>query len=122
MVDKAAQEPRYKDDKGSQDNKTATTPSNKLHKQISSQAVAAYIGKEEDEKWLDEFEKKFKNHNDDASVEEGYKLLVENMGIFRWQSAHGFRTGSNQGLEHFKPKYKNIKELSTIYMYHHTKI
>ena len=58
----------------------------------------------EDEKWLDEIDQ----IKDD---EDGYKLLVEKMGIFRWQSAHGFRTGQNRGLAHLKPIFKNIKEL-----------
>eukprot|EP01083_Nonionella_stella_P242806 846662_1 len=41
---------------------------------------------------------------------EGYKRLIERMGIFRWQSSHGFRTGQNRGLIHLKPKFDNPKE------------
>ena len=32
------------------------------------------------------------------------------MGVFKWQSAHGFRTGQNRALGHIKAKYKNVKE------------
>eukprot|EP01083_Nonionella_stella_P153690 494159_1 len=46
------------------------------------------------------------------SPEEGYKLLIEHMGIFRWQSSHGFRTGQNRGIMHLKPKFSNFKEES----------
>ena len=32
------------------------------------------------------------------------------MGIYQWQSGHGFRNGQNRNLSNLKPKYKNIKE------------
>eukprot|EP01083_Nonionella_stella_P262680 893010_1 len=32
------------------------------------------------------------------------------MGVFRWQNPHGFETGRNQAISHYKPKFKNIKE------------
>eukprot|EP01083_Nonionella_stella_P001119 3241_1 len=57
----------------------------------------------EDKEWFNQF-------SDDVSPDDGYKLLIERMGIFRWQSSHGFRTGHNRGLMHLKPKFANLKE------------
>ena len=62
--------------------------------------------KSEDEEWLEELD------NAD-SEDQRYKLLVEKMGIFRWQSAHGFRAGQNRGLLHLKPTFMNVKEYVT---------
>lgn len=66
-----------------------------------------YVGKKEDEEWLKSFE-------DECDEGNGYNLLVQNMGIFRWQSVHGFRTGQYRALTHIKAKFKNIKELIII--------
>eukprot|EP01084_Bolivina_argentea_P020606 38314_1 len=68
-----------------------------------------YVGKKEDEKWLDQFHKE--------NEEDGYKLLVKHMGIFSWQSAHGFRTGQCRGLQHLKPKFKNVKDEALLNSY-----
>ena len=56
----------------------------------------------EDEDWIENIGKATGNH--------AYEKLVEKMGVFRWQSAHGFRTGQERGLSQLKPKYANIKE------------
>ena len=39
------------------------------------------------------------------------------MGVFVWQSAHGFRYGENRNLGNLKKRYKDIKEeaLQNIY-------
>ena len=68
-----------------------------------------YVGKREDEEWL---RKITPDENDGQTPEQIYRHLVENIGIFRWQNAHGFRTGQNRGLLHLRQKYMNIKELS----------
>eukprot|EP01083_Nonionella_stella_P251272 867110_1 len=62
-----------------------------------------YVGEKEDMRWLNEIDA---IENDD----DVYRLLVENMGLFRWQSVHGFRTGQNRALAHLKPKFKNVRE------------
>lgn len=74
----------------------------------------AYVGKKEDESWL----QKFANGEAGEGKEDGYRLLVQHMGVFRWQSAHGFRTGQNRGLQHLKPKFKNVKELIKPFIIH----
>eukprot|EP01083_Nonionella_stella_P070625 189073_1 len=79
----------------------------------SDQEGKGYVGQREDQRWLDEMDKINKDRkatDEKTTDEEVYRLLVENMGVFRWQSAHGFRTGQNRGLAHLKPKWKNVKE------------
>ena len=39
-----------------------------------------------------------------------YDKLVESMGQFQWQSAHGFRARKERGLSQLKPKYANVDE------------
>ena len=82
--------------------------------EISDEAIVAktYPGKQEDKTWLEKFET-----GEQMQGGNGYRLLVQHMGIFRWQSAHGFRTGQNRGLMHLKPKFKNVKELSFQYLF-----
>ncbi|MEM7362040.1 MAG: hypothetical protein AAF335_03445, partial [Bacteroidota bacterium] len=62
-----------------------------------------YIGKVEDNKW-------WKRLSDTTTDEQHYQLLVQRMGIFRWQTTHGFADKQHQGLMHLKPKYQDIKE------------
>eukprot|EP01083_Nonionella_stella_P269292 911020_1 len=78
--------------------------SSKEHNGHNKTATAVYVGMKEDKEW-------FKRFSKDMSPDEEYKLLVEHMGIFRWQSSHGFRTGQNRGIMHdLKPKFSNFKE------------
>ena len=77
----------------------------------ASPIFMTYVGKTEDEEWL---RKITPEENDGETSEEIYRRLVENIGIFRWQNAHGFRTGQNRGLQHLRQKYANIKELSCL--------
>ena len=67
-----------------------------------------YVGKREDEDWF----RKITLNDPPQTHQEIYRRLVENIGIFRWQNAHGFRTGQHRGLLHLRQKYMNIKELS----------
>ena len=64
----------------------------------------------DDEKWLQQLDQ---IEND----EDGFNLLIEKMGVFRWQSAHGFRTGQNRGLSHLKPIRQNVKEYVRVCVY-----
>ena len=62
-----------------------------------------YVGANEDERWWEDVDEK----TDKKTI---YNKLVENMGVFRWQSAHGFRIGQNRNVPNLKAKYKNIKQ------------
>eukprot|EP01084_Bolivina_argentea_P026866 49953_1 len=67
------------------------------------QTEKVYFGTRDDEEWLAKF-------NCDDAKDDGYESLVRHMGIFRWQSAHGFREGQNQAVEHLKPIFANFKQ------------
>ena len=60
------------DDEDSSTNKTQTKSN-----------PSTYVGKKEDEDWW----RKITPIKDDQTPEEMYRLLVENMGIYRWQNA-----------------------------------
>eukprot|EP01084_Bolivina_argentea_P026280 48847_1 len=84
---------------------------NNENKKIIPHKKKTYVGKKEDEKWLDKIEEA-------KNEEDGYRLLVQHMGVFRWQSAHGFRTGQNRGLAHLKPIHKNVKQEAMLNQYY----
>ena len=71
-----------------------------------------YIGKGEDDEWFRQIDLK----DDKQSDEEIYRALVKYMGSFQWQNPHGFTPQSNREIAHYRPKFKNIKELSHAYM------
>ena len=78
-------------------------------------AKIKYIGKREDEEWWKKIDKlEIGNGKDDQDskdkLNQGFGELVSKMGIFRYQSSHGFRTGQNRGLNHLKSKWTNIKQ------------
>ena len=61
-----------------------------------------YVGKKEDDNWWSKI--------DNLDNNQIYEHLVSNMGIFRWQSVHGFRAGPNRNSSNLLSKWKNIKE------------
>lgn len=65
--------------------------------------TSSYVGKSEDDKW-------WRGVTYDMDMDEVYQQLVGHSGIFRWQHPYGFQTHQNQGLNHIKPIWKNIKE------------
>eukprot|EP01083_Nonionella_stella_P257524 881385_1 len=77
------------------------------------QFTGSYIGRKEDEAWwenIDSIEINLEHKGINSGINRGFGELVSKMGIFRYQSAHGFRCGQNRGLHHLKPRFKNIKE------------
>lgn len=60
----------------------------------------SYIGKKEDEAWI-------QHANHKLSF---YDNLYINIGSFHFQSYYGYNNNSSGELSHIKPKYKNIKE------------
>merc|ERR1711933_389058 len=76
--------------------------------------TTTYAGKKEDEMWL----RNVTPNKDDQTEQEMYKLLVSNMGVFRWQNPHGFRSGQNRAIGQIKKKYSNIKEEALHNDYH----
>ena len=65
-----------------------------------------YDGEIEDNEWFS-----CVTVENDQSQEEIYQSLLENMGVFKWQNAFGYSQGDNRELAHYKPLFKNIKEL-----------
>ena len=118
-------------DDNNNNNRNIRVPTSKAPQKQQQKAKIKYIGKKEDEEWWKRIDKVNVNNsnnnnlnsnnnandnnndndnNDDSALNEGFGQLVKKMGIFRYQSSHGFRTGQNRGLNHLKPKFKNIKE------------
>lgn len=68
-----------------------------------------YPGIEEDKEWT---AKIGKIANDSSSTKsEVYSLLVEHMGIFRWQALHGFHFDQSRATGQIHPTFDNIKQV-----------
>eukprot|EP01083_Nonionella_stella_P114533 338747_1 len=67
---------------------------------------SSYVGEKEDGTWWSGVTPV----RDGQNALDIYRVLVQNMGVFRWQNPHGFETGRNQEISHYKPQFKNIKE------------
>ena len=61
-----------------------------------------YLGAQEDKEWMD-------NIRNIAFTEEQkiYSKLVEKMGVFKWQSSHGFRSNQYRGLRYCSDVNRN---------------
>eukprot|EP01084_Bolivina_argentea_P288190 494619_1 len=76
---------------------------NKSDADETSVTKKSYVGKREDNLWWHDVTGAKKQ-------EQIYRILVEKMGVFRWQNPHGFGPGQNRQMCHYKPKFKNIKQ------------
>ena len=75
----------------------------------SDEEYKLYPGIEEDREWT----KKIQTIANDGNThdQEIFKLLVEHMGIFRWQALHGFHFDQSRATSQIHPTFNNIKEV-----------
>ena len=57
---------------------------------------------DDEEKWMH----KIQNIDIIKNEQAVYEKLIEDMGAFKWQTAHGFRNGQYNGLSHIQPKFQ----------------
>eukprot|EP01083_Nonionella_stella_P299389 1016623_1 len=67
----------------------------------------SYVGVAEDMAWW----KDLKPKDDTQSDDHIHRILVQRMGVFRWQNSHGFMAGKDsQEAIHYHPRFENIKQ------------
>ena len=75
----------------------------------SDEEYKLYPGIEEDREWTEKIQTIANDGN--TRDQEIFKLLVEHMGIFRWQALHGFHFDQSRATSQIRPSFANIKQV-----------